>query len=357
MLFPRIPKWAALLTFAFVAILSAIFLSFGEVNPVEAVTRIPIFRGPTLLEQDFREFCVPPEWRPVMSLELRKPRHPEGASRVIDWRNAESRIRSILAGSNGVRFGLVIKNLETGRLIEHNARARFASASLVKIPILITLYKDLADERIRPSEGPLFREALRIGGSGVLKNERAGVKVNLRDLCHLMLQHSDNTATNILADRVGQSHVTSVCREFGWTHTDMVRPVMALELRRRGIENWTTPKEMAQMLEKMYRGELVSRKASDEMLRLMLNPPIDDRIPRYLPRGIDIIHKTGLIHDNAHDVGIIYLPGNQTILISAFADSIGDDYRSAKIPIARIARILYEEATPPAAQQPGRRRN
>jgi beta-lactamase class A len=292
-----------------------------------------------------------------MELEHRKPHNPAGPSRAIDWRRAESRIRSILGGAGGVRFGLVIKDLGTGRLIEHNARARFASASLVKIPILITLYKDLSDERIRPSEGPVFREELRIGGSGVLKGERSGVKVNLRDLCHLMLQHSDNTATNILADLVGQDHVTSICRDFGWRHTDMVRPVMALELRRRGIENWTTPKEMAEMLEKMHRGELVSRKASDEMLRLMLNPPIDDRIPRYLPRGIDIIHKTGLIHDNAHDVGIVYLPGNQAVLISAFADSIGNDYRSAKIPIARIARVLYEEATPPAAQEPGRRRN
>jgi beta-lactamase class A len=132
---------------------------------------------------------------------------------------------------------------------------------------------------------------------------------------------------------------------------------MALELRARGIENWTTPRETADQIERLYRRTLISRGASDEILRFMLNPPIADRLSRHLPRSIDVVHKTGLIFDNAHDVGILYLPGDQPILVAAFVDGIGTDYSAAKLPIARIARILYEEATPPAEREPGRRRN
>jgi len=100
---------------------------------------------------------------------------------------------------------------------------------------------------------------------------------------------------------------------------------------------------------------MISQEASREMIQFMTNPPIDDRLPRYLPPRIDIVHKTGLIYDNAHDVGIIYLPGDQAVLVSAFADNIGTNYMTAKETIASIARIIYEEATPPSLWEPGRR--
>ncbi len=327
-------------------------------NAAEAITRLRAEAAPrSLLEQDFAAVCAGPDWRRPMNLALLDPDYPATPGRAINWTIAENRIRSVLRESRGIRVGLYLKDLSTGKTFELNSRSRFASASLVKIPIIISLYKDLADRRLQPDTGPVFRERHRIGGSGVLKGERAGLRVNLRDLSFLMLQHSDNTATNILADLIGMRRITEMCRAMGWRRTDMVRPVMALELRRQGIENWTTPREMGEMLEKMHHGQLISRSASDEMIRLMLNPPIDDRIPRYLPRGIDIVHKTGLIYDNAHDVGIIYLPNRQPILISAFVDGIGSDYMSAKMPVARIARILYEEATDPQHFQPGRRRD
>jgi beta-lactamase class A len=76
----------------------------------------------------------------------------------------------------------------------------------------------------------------------------------------------------------------------------------------------------------------------------MLNPPIADRLPRKIPRSVNVVHKTGLIYDNAHDVGILYLPGDNEVLVSAMVDNIGTQYRKAKAAIADIARILYDEA-------------
>lgn len=356
----RQPKLVIFTALSFLMIVGAILAAMlsSHSGPAEAASYpAPVRSLVSLLDRDYAQLCSDPSWRPPMQLDFPEPRFAAVASRKIRWDVAESRIRATLAGARGARFGLYIKDLGTGRQMELNSTSRFASASLVKIPILIGLYREMAGGRIAPTEGPVFEERERIGGSGVLKGERSGVKVNLRDLCHLMLQHSDNTAANILADLVGMRRVTEICREYGWTNTNMVRPVMALELRRKGLENWTTPKEMGKMLEGMYRKTIVSPTASEEMMRLMLNPPIDDRLPRYLPERIDIVHKTGLIFDNAHDVGIIYLPGEQAVLVSAFADRIGSNYRAAKIPMARIARILYEEATVPGMFEPGRRNN
>lgn len=345
------------LTLVFLAV-SFLVLDLSSGIAAEAITRLRTPSGPrTILDQNFAALCAGDQWRRPMRLALEAPEFPTTPGRIINWTVAENRIRSLLRESAGARVGLYIHDLSGNKTLEINSRRRFASASLVKLPVVITMYQDLADGRLAPSAGLVFRESLRIGGSGVLKGEAAGVKVNLRDLCYLMLQHSDNTATNILSGTLGMSHVTAVCRDHGWRNTDMVRPVMALELRGRGLENWTTPREMGQMFEQMYQGRLISQEASNEMIRLMLNPPIDDRLPRYLPRDIDIVHKTGLIYDNAHDVGIVYLPNRQPILISAFVDGIGSNYRAAKMPIANIARILYEEATDPSYFQPGRRRN
>lgn len=309
----------------------------------------------TFASCDFDQICVDPTWRAPLELRLREPRFSSDPGRPIRWSAVESRIRDVLAKHRDLRIGLYVKDVKSGKTFEFNANTRFASASLVKVPLAVGLYKDMANKRVDPTFGPVFETRHLIGGSGVLKNEVPGKRVNLRDLSYLMLSQSDNTATNIITDLVGQDRVTQLCREMGWPKTNMVRPVMALELRKIGIENWTTPREMGRMFEGLYQGSIVSPAASREIMSLMLNTYVDDRIQRWLPPGIDVVHKTGLIHDNAHDVGIIFLPNNQAVVIAAMVDGIGTNYMAAKRPIAQIARILYEEATLPSAHKPPRR--
>lgn len=262
----------------------------------------------------------------------------------IDWRSVESRIKRVLMTQRRTRIGLVVKDLRGEYQMAYNADARFASASLVKIPVAVGLFHDIEAGKIDRRVPPVFEEKHRIGGSGVLRRHPSGGRYELDELLYLMLAKSDNTATNILSDLVGMDRVTEVCRAQGWKGTNMVRDVMALDLRRHGVENWTTPRDMAAIFEGLYRGSVVSPGASAEILRYMLNPPIADRLPRKIPRSVNVVHKTGLIYDNAHDVGILYLPGGNVVLVSALVDHIGSDYRRAKSVISEIAKIVYEEA-------------
>lgn len=283
--------------------------------------------------------------RPSTLPALRAPRFPEGGdSKPLNWTRTVNRIKARLNAEPGsARVGLIIKDLNRTYQYSYNPDVRFASASMVKIPLVITLLEECDKGRIDPHATPLFEERQRAGGSGVLKGEASGRRVYLRDLIYYSLAKSDNTATNILTDLVGMKTVTRTCIASGWKKTDMVRGVMQLDLRPRGVENWTTARDMARMMEAIYRGKVVDREVSDMLLEFMLNPPIGDRLPRRIPNDIDVVHKTGLIHDNAHDVGILYLPGNQPVLVSAFVDNIGVDYRKAKHLIGDIAKILYEE--------------
>lgn len=283
--------------------------------------------------------------RPLMDLAFSDPKYPTDAGRAIDWSGVEREIRSYLRSLNGVRVGLVIKDLNTGYTIQHNENRLFASASLVKLPIAAALYEDFQSGRINPQRGVIFRERHRIGGSGALKSEEADRRVNFRDLIYLMLAKSDNTATNILGEVVGMDRVTQSSFANGWTSTDMVREVMALDLRDQGIQNWTSPRDMADFMEKLYNQELVSSTASRDLLRFMNNPTIGDRLPKKIPAHIDIVHKTGLIRNNAHDVGILYLPGRQPVLVAALTDGFGTQYGKGKTAIADIARIIYDASS------------
>jgi beta-lactamase class A len=158
------------------------------------------------------------------------PSDRSGAPAGMDWKRVEARIAGVLRSQNRTRVGLVVKDLRGGFQMTHNADARFASASLVKIPLAVGLFHDIEAGRIDRGIAPIFEEKHRIGGSGVLRRYASGQRIGYEQLLYLMLAKSDNTATNILTDVVGMDRVTDICREYGWGRTNMVRGVMALDL-------------------------------------------------------------------------------------------------------------------------------
>jgi beta-lactamase class A len=102
----------------------------------------------------------------------------------------------------------------------------------------------------------------------------------------------------------------------------------------------TSPRDMAFLLEKIYKRELVSAEASDEMLLIMKHQHMRDRLPRFLPSGWEIAHKTGLLRKACHDVGIVFSPqGDYMICVLTSHDAT---YKMAKGFIASMARITFD---------------
>ncbi len=235
--------------------------------------------------------------------------------------------------------GLVIKDLSTGWEIAYNKNSSFASASLVKVPIMVVCFQAAGEKRINLQQEVIFKNSHRTGGSGVLKNAPSGSKFTVEKLVEIMIEHSDNTATNMLIDLLKFNYINLRFKEYGLRKTNLSRRMMDFSARKIGIENYTTPRDMAYILEKFYRGGFLSKEISDRCIGLLKLQKYKDRIPAMLPSGAQVAHKTGLERSACHDIGIIFTP-QADFLICALTKK-GKNAKKAKRFISKISLLAY----------------
>ena len=235
---------------------------------------------------------------------------------------------------------IVIKDIQTQQEIGINVARLFPSASLVKVPIMAAVYQAQEEGKLRLEDHIILKKKHKVRDCSRLYNMRPGRKVVIRDIIERMITESDNTATNMLVDALGFGYLNQKFIEFGLKQTDLRRGVMDLKWRKAGIENYTTAADMALLLEKIYNGELVSHAASAEMLEVLKRQKVNDRIPRLLPDGLVIAHKTGLLNDTVSDVGIVFTKEGDFIICVLTADI--KSFLSAKKFIGSVAACAYD---------------
>lgn len=292
------------------------------------------------------------------------------------------------AASTTAPLGVYFKNLATGEEAGCNCDAVFPTASVFKVFVLAELLRKWRREGLSLERRiPLSADG-RSEGSGVLAMLGDGLAPTLLDYAHLMMTISDNTAADTLFLFVGRDAILeNVLKPLGLAKTkcDLTcRDLIAVSYnapagrsygefdrwcdqnRASFGENWaglrnapaytgalarndeTTPAEVAKMLEAFYRGAWVDAEASAKAIEIMLKCQTNARIPRLLPRGCRVAHKTGSMLRLANDVGIVYTPVGDFILAAFYngncaseaefasnvSGSFGDDL------IARLARDI-----------------
>ena len=196
----------------------------------------------------------------------------------------------------------------------------FPSASVIKLPLVMTLYADAArgvldlDERVPVGE--------RVDGSGVLRHMRDVEALTLRDLAMLSIIVSDNTATNRLIERVGLERVAERLEEWGCRQTRLARKMYDFDAARRGMENVMTPRETVSLLARLARGECEDRTTSDAVIAVLEQCQDRTMLRRYLPYGTKVPHKTGTLDESRNDAAII--PGPRPVIVSAFTRKLRD---------------------------------
>ena len=250
---------------------------------------------------------------------------------------------SFLAGVRGRFRGVIsyyIEDLQTGRTIVWNENQPLPAGSVIKLPIAVSVFEQELAGKLQLDAEVVLKATDKADGSGVLKRTRSGTKLTVANLLELMLQRSDNTATNILTDLLGLEEINGSCQRQGLTATCMPRYIMDLAARDNKIENYTSATDMGRLLKSLYARQILDPPTSAQLLEILKGQHVRDRLPRYLPPGVVVAHKTGLMKDACHDVGILY-GRNHDYVIAVLTTEFGS-YTQAKQAIGQIGRAVYQ---------------
>lgn len=244
---------------------------------------------------------------------------------------------------------LALLDPRTGDALSIRGDEPFPSASLVKLPVLVELFHQVEGGRIRLDDPLVLLEADKQPGSGILQFLSAPHHLTVGDAATLMIALSDNTATNLLLDRIGIRSVWERMEALGLPRTKIHSKTflrstsVAPDSSARYGLGVTTANEYARLLAMIYRGEVVSPEASRRMVEILKRQFYAEGIPRHLASA-SVAHKTGSLEAERHDCGIVYSPARDyvlCILTSGNADTGWGLDNAAHLLIADLARIVH----------------
>lgn len=235
--------------------------------------------------------------------------------RKVAWVHLERILQNKVRNFKGT-VGLVIEDLDNEWRISFNKDTPIPSASLVKVPIMLACFYAAEDGKIHLSDEVRIKPSDKAPGSKGLVNKASGYVFTVEELFRPMITESNNTAANALIDLLGFDASNEYFKKMGLKNTNIARKMLDFEKRKDGEENYTTAQDMAYLLEGLYHESILNKDASRKCMELLGQQKINDRIPKELPRGTLIAHKTGLEKYVCHDAGIVFTDkGNFLICI------------------------------------------
>jgi len=288
------------------------------------------------------------------------------------------RIEELSEGFEG-RLGVAVKHLNKGETASVNGDELFPTASVFKVPVIVELYRQVEAHLLSLDETIILRGEDKLPGTGILRELSPGLPVSLRDLAALMMIVSDNTATDLVVEKVGMENINATLRQLGLERTVVVadcrdilfdlvglndlpdeeKTISLFEAKVRetgfggswslGVEenDVTTPNEMLRLLELIVNGKAASRHSCDAILETMRRCQTGDyRISKYLPRvGVDVAHKTGSLPGIRNDAGIVtLLDSGDRYILSCFTKKAVDNFE-AEETIAQVSTSVYDHFT------------
>lgn len=261
------------------------------------------------------------------------------AKQDVLWNRMQASIERIVQQTDAT-VGVAIFDLTDGRSFYMNADAVYPTASTIKIAVLGELYR----QHERGSGAKLDdlytmdRNDI-VGGEGVLGMMTPGVsRLTNRDLAALVVSLSDNSATNVLIERVGMDNVNAWLAELGLEQTRLRRLMMDVTAAREGRENTATPRELVTLLKALYDGRLFGEAATKELIDLLSAQKMS-YLGRLLPADLKVANKPGNLDGVRNDAGIVFSPG-RPFAIAVMVTFARDDL-DAERSIARIAHAAW----------------
>jgi beta-lactamase class A len=260
------------------------------------------------------------------------------------WDKLGAEIREIDKSLDGV-MGVAIEDLTTGQKFFLHEDEVFPQASSIKIAVLAELYH----QNQQSSQGTPGKAKLSdlyvvdakdlVQDSDIMLGLTPGVtRITNRDLATMMVAVSDNSAANVLIDRVGMANVNALMDSLGLGHTRLRRKMMDLKAASEGRENISTPREMTELLGQIYRGKVLNKEMTQDFLK-MLSTHKYSAISRDLPEGVRSADKPGELEGVRTDSGIVFAE-NRPYVISVMTTYLRNE-RDGSDAIARISLAAF----------------
>jgi beta-lactamase class A len=266
-----------------------------------------------------------------------------------------------LAASHQGSVALYAKNLATGESVSLDAERPVQTASVIKLSLMLQAFEQVKSGKLTLSAPVVLTKDNQVGGSGILNLMDPGLTLTLNDSITLMMTLSDNTATNMVIDVVGLRPTNEMLARMGLKNTYFYKKVfkpsegpMPPDQKQFGLGK-TTAKEMAQLMESIYRCDLADRSLCLQMITMMRNQQDHDMLPRYLTTSDSsedlspIADKVGALDDVRNDVALVYTKRGP-IIISIFtynnADKSWTPDNKAETLIGRMAKAIVDAWSP-----------
>jgi beta-lactamase class A len=238
-----------------------------------------------------------------------------------DWSELERAVERAEA------FGTVGATIEGpgGHRWSRHGDRRFRAASVVKIPLMIEVYRRVEQGALRLDEPHAWSDGDRAPGSGVLLHLHTGLAPTIADLVYLTMSISDNSATNVLIRRVGMAAVDSTIRSLGMTGSTLGREMRGRPAEPGEDENWATPDDYARVIRLLLDGHAAGPESTAAMIATLERQQNPRRIGRYVPEppAARWGSKTGGLKGVTNDVGFVIGPGGRLVL-AVFCEGMAD---------------------------------
>ena len=263
---------------------------------------------------------------------------PQAIKRQALWHKLQEDLRGVDRNLDGV-MGLAVKDLTSGEEFFINGDEIMPQASSIKITVLANLYLQAQQGKLKLTDEYVVRKEDMVSGSDIMLGLTPGVtRLTLRDLATMMVAVSDNSATNVLIDRVGLDNVNAMLEGLGLHSTRLRRKMMDLKAASEGRENVSTPREMMTLLETIYRGKLLNPEMTADFMK-MLSTHKESSMLQGLPDDAVAANKPGELEAVRNDSGIV-LVKNRPYVLCVMTTYLKDE-KEGSAAIRKIAALTY----------------
>ncbi|MFZ3579196.1 serine hydrolase [Virgibacillus sp. DJP39] len=217
-----------------------------------------------------------------------------------------------------------------------NAYEPKRAASTIKLPILIEAYRQIDANALQPDSLVYIENDMKTGGSGVISYLTNSNVFSYKNLLELMIIVSDNTASNIILNKIGMENVNDFVSSVGCTHTRIGRKFM--DYKDPLHDNYTSARDMVEFLRLIENdNDILTDTSKKEIKKILLDQQTNHKIPRYAEQSdsekLLIYHKTGELPGIEHDVALLTYQDKKvymSLLSEGWSNNgTGNDYLAA----------------------------